>query len=80
MRIALADFVVELTKPRLRAAIINLRRRVLSRAAAKLPTALLDDARIAATEELARRGLHVITHRPDRSRHQARAQRKLWRH
>jgi len=36
----------------------------LARIAAALPTELLDDARLAATEELARRGYHVIMHRP----------------
>jgi len=40
---------------------------VLARVAVKLPTDLLDDARIAATDELALRGYHVITHRSRRS-------------
>ena len=64
MKVApLADFLVELAKPKLRSAVVRLRRVSLARIAKKLPTDLLDDARIAATEELALRGLHVITHR-----------------
>ena len=59
-----ADLLVELSKRKLRSALVHLRRAGLARVAEKLPTKLLDDARIAATEELARRGLHVITHRP----------------
>lgn len=55
--------LVELAKLKLRSALVQLLRTNLSRVAAKLPTELLDDARIAATEELAQRGLHVITHR-----------------
>ena len=60
----MADLIVELAKLKLRSALVRLRRVSLARLAEKLPTSLLDDARIAATEELARRGLHVITHRP----------------
>ena len=63
MRGVPADLFVELAKLKFRAALIHLRRIGLARVAEKLPTVLLDDARIAATEELARRGLHVITHR-----------------
>ena len=59
----MADLMVELAKLKLRSALVRLRRAGLARVAEKLPTELLDDARIAATEELARRGLHVITHR-----------------
>ena len=58
-----ADLLVELAKLKLRSALVRLRRAGLVRLAEKLPTDLIDDARIAATEELARRGLHVITHR-----------------
>ena len=61
--VPLADFLVELAKPKLRSAVVHLRRVSLARIAKKLPTELLDDVRIAATEELALRGLHVITHR-----------------
>jgi hypothetical protein len=61
--VPLAEFLVELAKPKVRSALGRLRRVGLARVAVKLPTELLDDARIAATEELARRGLHVITHR-----------------
>lgn len=63
MRPMVADLLVELAKLKLRSALVHLRRAGLARLAVKLPTALLDDARIAMTEELARRGLHVITHR-----------------
>ena len=59
----LTGLFVELAKLKLRAAGVKLRRDVFARVAEKLPTDLLDDARIAATEELAHRGLHVITHR-----------------
>ena len=62
--VPIAHIFVELAKLKLRSALIHLRRFGLSCVAEKLPTVLLDDARIAATEELARRGLHVITHRP----------------
>ena len=61
--VPIAGIFVELAKLKLRSALVHLRRVGLSCAAEKLPTGLLDDARIAATEELARRGLHVITHR-----------------
>ena len=65
MRATLAsDLIIELSKLKLRSALGRLRRNVLARAAAKLSTVLLDDARLAATEELARRGVHVITYRP----------------
>lgn len=60
----LRELLVELAKRKIESASLLLRRGVLARIAAKLPTDLLDDARIAATEELARRGYHVITHRP----------------
>ena len=59
----LADLFVAQAKLKLRSALVHLRRTGLSRVAEKLPTELLDDARIAATEELAQRGLHVITPR-----------------
>ena len=55
-----ADLVAEFAKAKIRAAAVQIRRALLARA--KLPTDLLDDARLAATEELARRGFHVITH------------------
>lgn len=61
-----ADFVVELARLKLRSVYQRVRRDGLARIAAKLPTELLDDARIAVTEEMARRGLHVITHRTRR--------------
>jgi len=64
MRSVPVDVLVDLSKLRLRAALVHLRRIGLVRVAATLPTALLDDGRIAATEELARRGFHVITYRP----------------
>jgi len=64
MRSVAADLLVELAKLKFRSALVHLRRTSLARIAEKLPTELLDDARIAATEELAQRGLHVITHRP----------------
>lgn len=60
----------------LRATLVGLRRAALARLAAKLPTRLLDDARIAMTDELARRGYHLIP----RSRPQARKQRSFGRH
>jgi hypothetical protein len=56
--------MIELTKLKLRSALVRLRRTGLLRVAEKLPTELLDDLRVAATEELARRGLHVITQQP----------------
>lgn len=64
MRSMTASLLAELAKLKLRSALVQLRRVGLSRVAEKLPTELLDDARIAATEELARRGYHVITRRP----------------
>ena len=66
--VPLADFAIALTKLKLRTALVRLRRVGLSRVAERLPTSLLDDVRIAATDELALRGLHVIAHRPLRSR------------
>jgi hypothetical protein len=42
---------------------LRLRREGLARLAAKLPTGLLNEMRMAATAELARRGLYVITTR-----------------
>ena len=63
MRSITADLLVELATLKLRAAVMQLRRISLAHIAARLPTSLLDDARMATTEELARRGLHVITHR-----------------
>ena len=66
MRIVTAPMtgiLIELAKLKLRSAIVRLRRTGLARVADKLPTKLLDDVRIAATEELARRGYHLITHR-----------------
>ena len=63
MRTVPVDLLVELAKLKLRSALVRLRRTGLARFAEKLPTELLDDARIAATEELARRGYHLITHR-----------------
>ena len=61
MRVAtLADLLVDLAKPKLRSAVVHLRRISLARIAKKMPTELLDDARIAATDELARRGYHLI--------------------
>jgi hypothetical protein len=62
------ELLVELARLKLRSAAWRLRRLGLDRLVRKLPTDLLDDARIAATEELARRGLHVITHRPRSSK------------
>jgi hypothetical protein len=62
----LAGLIAELTKLKIEAAYLRLRRSVLARIAAELQTDLLDDARIAATDELARRGYHVITRRPRR--------------
>jgi uncharacterized protein YfaA (DUF2138 family) len=59
----IAGIFVELAKLKLRSALVHLQRVGLSRLTEKLPTALLDDVRIAATDELALRGLHVITHR-----------------
>lgn len=61
---SITRLVAELARIKIEAAYIRARRSVLARIAADLPTDLLDDARIAATEELARRGYHVITHRP----------------
>lgn len=63
MRSVSTDLLVELAKLKFRSALARLRRTSLARVAVKLPSELLDDVRIAATEELARRGLHVITHR-----------------
>ena len=63
MRSVSTDLLVELGKLKLRSTFARFRRVGLARAAKKLPTGLLDDVRIVATEELARRGLHVITHR-----------------
>jgi hypothetical protein len=59
-----------------RSALIRIQREALARLAAKLPTRLLDDARIAMTDELARRGYHLIP----RSRPQARKKSMLGRH
>ena len=58
------EVVAEVAKRIVRSALLQVRRAVLARAASKLPADLLDDARLAATEELAHRGIHVITHRP----------------
>ena len=60
----LADFLVELAKPKLRSARVRFRRAGLAHIAKKMPTELLDDTRIAATDELARRGYHLIMPRP----------------
>ena len=62
------DLVVELVKVKLDAVYVRARRAGLAKLASKLATNLLDDVRLAATEELARRGVHVITYRPARSR------------
>ena len=62
--VPLADFLVELAKPKLRSVGVRLRRVSLARIAKKLPTELLDDVRLAATDELARRGYHLIMPRP----------------
>ena len=63
MRSVAVDLAVELAKLRLRTALLAVRRAALARFVERLPTELLDDVRLAATDELARRGLHVITHR-----------------
>ena len=60
----LTDLAIELAKLKLEAIYLRVRRAGLARFVSRLSTDLLDDARLAATEELARRGLHVITHRP----------------
>lgn len=60
------ELFAELAKLKAEAAYVGLRRAVLARLAQKLSTGLLDDARIAFTEELSRRGVHVITHRQRR--------------
>ena len=60
------ELLAELAKLKVQAAYVRLRRAVFARLAGKLPTAILDDARIASTDELARRGVHVITRRPTR--------------
>ena len=62
------DVVVELLKVKLDTVYRHVRRVGLAKLASKLATDLLDDVRLAATEELARRGVHVITYRPTRSR------------
>ena len=62
------DLVVELVKVKLDAVYVRARRAGLEKLASKLATNLLDDVRLAATEELARRGVHLITSRPSRSR------------
>lgn len=59
----LTDLLVELAKIKLDATYLRMRRAGLARIASKLAPTLLDDIRLAATEELARRGLHVITFR-----------------
>ena len=59
----LAGLCVELTKIKLEAVYLRARRAGLARIASTLASTILDDVRLAATEELARRGLHVITHR-----------------
>lgn len=58
------DLLVELAKIKLEAVYLRARRAALARIAGKLATDLLDDIRLAVTDELARRGYHVITHRP----------------
>ena len=60
----LVDLFAELAKQKLQAALVRVRREALARFAEKLPMGILDDIRIAATDELALRGLHVITRRP----------------
>jgi len=60
---SMTGLLIEMTKIKLDAVYLRLRRAGLDRLAASLPTDLLDDVRLAATEELGRRGLHVITHR-----------------
>lgn len=62
------DLVIELVKLKLDAVYVRARRAGLTKLASKLATDLLDDVRLAATEELARRGVRVITYRPPRSR------------
>jgi hypothetical protein len=62
------DLVIELAKVKLDAVYVRARRAGLAKLASKIATDLLDDVRLAATEELARRGVHVITYRPPRSR------------
>ena len=57
------DLVVELLKVKLDTVYMRARRVGLAKLASKLATDLLDDVRLAATEELARRGVHVITYR-----------------
>ena len=66
--VPLANFAIALTKLKLRTALVRLRRGSLAGVAQRLPTSLLDDVRIAASDELAHRGLHVIAQRPPRSR------------
>ena len=62
------DLVVELLKVKLDAVYVRARRVGMAKLARKLATDLLDDVRLAATEELEQRGVHVITYRPARSR------------
>jgi hypothetical protein len=49
---------------KLDAVYVRARQAGLTKLASKLATDLLDDVRLAATEELARRGVHVITYQP----------------
>ncbi|HSX22543.1 MAG TPA: hypothetical protein VLE97_07205 [Gaiellaceae bacterium] len=62
----IVDLFVELAKLKVGAAYTRLQRAVLASLAEKIPTVLLDDVRIATTDELARRGVHVITRRPNK--------------
>jgi hypothetical protein len=60
----LTDLIVELAKVQLEVVYLRARRAVLTRIAQRTSMTLLDDIRLAATEELAHRGLHVITYQP----------------
>jgi len=63
---SIAGLIADLAKLKIESAYVRLRRDLFMKIAAKLPTDLLDDARIATTDELARRGYHVITNRSKR--------------
>ena len=58
------DLLVALAKAQIGAVCRRVRRATFAKVASRLSLDVLDDARLAATEEMARRGVHVMTHRP----------------
>jgi hypothetical protein len=61
---SLPALLTALVRFKIEIAYLHVRRRALARIAEKLSTDLLEDVRVAVTEELAHRGLFVIAPRP----------------